>query len=125
MIRSVVQLERTAVVAEELEMTGDESTRFWPVYDEYVAEIKRVDDRLVKVITDYAANYDDLPDALARSMVDDYLDLEADRLKVRTKYVRRFDDVLPPNKLARFIQVENKLNVITQLELAREIPLAQ
>jgi hypothetical protein len=125
MVRSMVQLERKAVVAEELQLTGEESTRFWPVYDAYVAELKRVDDGLLKIITDYAANYDNLPEAMARSLVDDYFDLEMDRLRVRTKYVRRFDDVLPPRKLARFIQIENKLNVLVQLDLARGIPLVQ
>lgn len=123
MIRDVVQLERKDIVAEELALTGEESTAFWPVYDAYVAEREVVNDRLVKLITDYVANYLDMTDEMATALVDDYFDLEAERLKVRRKYVREFDDVLPPKKLARFVQIENKLDTIVQVDIASEIPL--
>jgi hypothetical protein len=125
MIRDMVQLERKDIVAEELGLTGAESTEFWPVYDAYVAEREVVNDRLVKLITDYAANYLNMSDEQARSLVDDYFDVEAERLKVRRKYVREFDDVLPPKKLARFIQIENKLDTIVQVDMASEIPLVE
>ena len=56
-------------------------------------------------------------------MIDDYLDIEADRIKVRKKYVRELGKVLPPKKLALFVQIENKLDAIVQVDLASEIPL--
>ena len=124
MVRSVSRLERKVVITDQLAMTNDESTAFWPVYNAYAAEIKAIDDRLAQLILDFAEHYENLPDELARTLVDDYLEIESDRLNVRQKYVRKFDDVLAPRKLARFIQVENKLNVLTQLYLADEIPLA-
>ena len=123
MIRDTVQLERKDIIAEELALTGEESTAFWPVYDAYVAEREVVNDRLVKLITDYAANYLNMSDEMATSLIDDYFDVEAERLKVRRKYVREFDDVLPPKKLARFVQIENKLDTIVQVDIASEIPL--
>jgi hypothetical protein len=123
MIRDVVQLERKDVVAAELGLTGEESTAFWPVYDRYVVEREVVNDKLVKLITDYAANHLNMSDEMARTLVDDYFDVEAERLKVRRKYVRELDDVLPPKKLARFVQIENKLDTIVQVDIASEIPL--
>jgi hypothetical protein len=125
MVRSISQLERKAVVTEELAMTNAESVAFWPVYEAYSADLRAVDDRLLQLILDYAATYNNVSDDMARDMVDDYLDIEMDRLKVRSRYVRKFDDVLPPKTLARFIQLENKMNVIAQLYLAEEIPLIQ
>jgi hypothetical protein len=123
MIRDTVQLERKDIVAEDLALTGEESTAFWPIYDAYVVEREVVNDKLVKLITDYAANYLNMSDEMATTLVDDYFDVETERLKVRKKYVREFDDVLPPKKLARFIQIENKLDTIVQVDLASEIPL--
>jgi hypothetical protein len=123
MIRDMVQLERKDIVTEELGLTGEESTAFWPVYDRYVAERDVVNDQLVKLVTDYAANYLNMSDETATTLVDDYFDVESDRLKVRKKYVREFGKVLPPKKLARFIQIENKLDTIVQVDLASEIPL--
>ena len=123
MIRDVVQLERKSVVADELALTGTESAPFWAVYDRYMAERSLVNDRLVKLITDYAASYFNMSDEMATSMIDDYFDIEADRIKVRKKYVREFGKVLPPKKLALFVQIENKLDAIVQVDLASEIPL--
>ena len=125
MVRSVSRLDRKTVIAAQLTMTPDESALFWPLYDEYAAELKEVDDRLVQLVVDYARNFENLTDEMARTMLDDYLDIESDRLDVRKKYVRRFDDVLAPKKLARFVQVENKLNVVAELYLADEIPLVR
>ena len=125
MIRDLVQLERKAIVSEELALTSEESAAFWTVYDQYVAERSAVNDRLVRLITDYAASYLNLSDEMATTLIDDYFDIEADRLKVRRKYVREFGDVLPPKKLARFIQIENKLDAIVQVDMASEIPLVE
>ena len=125
MIRDMVQLERKTIVSDELALTGEESGAFWAVYDRYVAERSAVNDRLVKLITDYAASYLNMSDEMASKMIDDYFAIEAERLKVRKKYVREFGKVLPPKKLARFVQIENKLDTIVQVDLASEIPLVK
>jgi hypothetical protein len=125
MVRSVMQLERKAIIAEVLELTATENMEFWPVYDDYRDEVRLVDDRLLALILSFAESYDNLPDETAVAMVDNYFEIEMDRLKVRTKFLRRFDDVLPPKKLARFVQTENKIDVITELDLARQIPLVE
>jgi hypothetical protein len=104
-------------------MTNDESAASGRVRRVHCRYQK--DRRSLQLIIDYAQRYENLSDEMARTMIDDYLDLESDRLAVRQKYVRKFDDVLAPKKLARFIQVENKLNAITQIYLADEIPLVQ
>ena len=122
-VRGVAALERKAVIADVLQLTGEESGDFWPIYDKYAADKKRVNDRLVKVITDYAANFENLSDELATSLVDDHMDVQSDLLKVRSKYLRKFVKVLPPKKLARFYQIENKLDAIANVQLTQEIPL--
>ena len=123
MVRSMAALERRAVIAEALQLKGEESTKFWRIYDEYAADKKRVNDRLIKIITDYAANFESLSDELATSLVDDHMDLQSDLLKVRGRYLRKFDRVLPPKTLARFYQVENKLDAVANVLMAQEIPL--
>lgn len=123
MVRSVAALERRAVIAEALQLKGEESTKFWLIYDDYAADKKRVNDRLIKIITDYAANFESLSDELATSLVDDHMDLQSDLLKVRGRYLRKFDRVLAPKTLARFYQVENKLDAVANVLMAQEIPL--
>ena len=123
MVRSVAALERKAVVTKGLQLTGEQSTEFWPIYDEYVVEKKRVNDRLVKIITDYAANFEDLSDELATSLVNDSMKVQDDLLKVRKKYLKKLKKVLPPKTLARFYQIENKLDAVSNVTMAQGIPL--
>jgi len=123
MMRSVSALERKAVITRGLQLSGEESTEFWPIYDDYAAEKKRVNDRLVKIITDYAANFENLSDELATSLVKDSLDVQGDLLKVRKKYLKKLKKVLPPKTLARFNQIENKLDAVANVTMAQGIPL--
>ena len=125
MVRSMAALERRAVVTKNLQLTADESGNFWPIYDEYEAEKKRINDRLVKVITDYAADYENLPDELASSLVNDSLKVQSDLLNLKKKYLKKFRRVLAPKSLARFYQIENKLDAISNVRMAQGIPLVQ
>ena len=115
MVRSMAALERRAVIAEQLRLTGEESTKFWPIYDDYAMDKKRVNDRLIKIITDYGANFENLSDELATSLVDDHMDVQSDLLKLRSRYLRKFDRVLAPKTLARFYQLENKFDAVTNV----------
>ena len=71
--RSVLQTERRTLVSQGLALSVDEAKAFWPVYDRYMVEMKAAGDLRVKVITDYAANYDDLSDDMARQLIGDSL----------------------------------------------------
>jgi hypothetical protein len=123
MVRSLAAVERRAVVTKGLQLSGEESSKFWPIYDEYVAEKKAVNDRLVKLITDYAANFENLSDELAISLVNDSMKVQNDLLKVRKKYIKKLKKVLPPKKLARFYQIDNKLDAVADVTMAQGIPL--
>jgi hypothetical protein len=125
MVRSMAQTERKAAVLQNMVFTAAESEAFWPLYNQYRGEIATVQDRLVKLIADYAATYETLTDAQAQDLLGDYLDYQADVLKVRKKYVGRFSKVLPGAQVARFYQIENKLDAVMNLTAASQIPLSQ
>ncbi len=125
MVRSIGQTERQALVTEAMQLTPGESQAFWPVYRKYRVDITTLNDRLVKVITDYAAASDSLTDKQARSLLDELLRVQAETVNVRQKYVSRFAKVLPGVKLARFYQIENKIDTVLSLEFVEAIPLAR
>ena len=103
----------------------DEAAKFWPVYDRYQKEINVVGDRLVGVIQDYSANFSNLSDDKATKLVDDYLTVEADRVKVKRAYVEEFGKALPGRKVARFYQIENKMDAVIRYDLAATIPVVE
>lgn len=125
MVRSMAQVERQVIVADAMYLTDQEALAFWPVYNDYRAAVTKVNDQLVKVITDYAAQRNTLTDAQAKALLADSFAYEQDLLKMRKKYVANFAKVLPMIKVARFYQIDNKLDVLTRLELASQIPLAR
>ncbi len=125
MVRSMVQVERKAVVTDAMILTEQEAAAFWPVYNEYRLAVLQINNQLVKVVTDYAAQRDTLTDAQAKKLVADHFAYEQDLLKTRKKYVSRFEKVLPSTKVARFYQIDNKLDILAKLAVASEIPLVK
>jgi hypothetical protein len=118
-----IRSNRKALVAVNLDLSDDEAARFWPVYERYHKEINAIGDRLVGVIQDYTAHFSDLPDEKAMALMEQYLTIEADRVKVRRSYLSEFAKSLPGRKVARFYQIENKMDALIRYDLAATIPV--
>ena len=121
--RAVIQTERQAVVAATLGLSDSEGEAFWPLYRVYRGDMALIGDRRVKLITDYAENWENLSASAAGSMLDDALDLESDMLKVQKKHMKVLRKVLTPIQAARFYQVEHRMDTVIDLELSAGIPL--
>ena len=123
--RAELQADRTKLVAANLQLTDAEAAKFWPLYEEFRAKQNRLDDRALSIIDDYAKNYDNLSDEKAKELIKGSLDLEKDRLDLRRSYLGKFEKVLPWKKVARYYQIERKLDAAIQYEGAQAIPLAK
>ena len=121
--RKMMVTERKLVIAGELVLTPDESKDFWPVYNEYLEEMRAVGDDEVALITEFADNYLNMTEELADRMVRDMLDIQSRTLKIRRNYLKRFGKVLPSIKVAKLYQVENKLDAVLDYQLASQIPM--
>ena len=85
--------------------------------------MRKVDDRSVTLINDYAESFDTMTEEFAEDMIREFMSIRQAELDVTRKYLKRFQKILPPNKVARFFQLENKLDAVIDFELASEIPL--
>jgi hypothetical protein len=124
LVRSLAQRDRQTIVKDAMVLTETEAQSFWPLYNEYRGAVREVQNQLVKVVTDYAAAYQTLTDEQAKSLVKASMNYQESLLDVRRKYLVKFEKVLPAVKVARFYQIENKLDAIVNLALAADIPLA-
>jgi polyhydroxyalkanoate synthesis regulator phasin len=124
-LRTDIAADRQSGVAANLGLTDAEGQAFWPVYREYRAEMAEVGDRLQKLIQDYADVWEDPTPEQARTMVDEMMAIQKKELKVRDSYLKKFREVLPEVKVARFVQIENKIDAVIKLGLADAIPLAR
>jgi hypothetical protein len=124
-VRAQVGANRQALVAANLGLTESESEAFWPVYREFHNDRDQIMDRRVKMLTDFRNNFETLTDEQAKTMLSDYFDLQEDLLKLRKKFVKKFEKVLPQKTTLRYFQIENKLDTIIDYDLASVVPLAQ
>jgi phosphoglycolate phosphatase-like HAD superfamily hydrolase len=123
--RTVVETQRKAIVAANMKMTETESQAFWPVYNEYQQELRTISDRKIALIKLFAQDYEILTDDQAKAILEEYLDIQSDHLKLRKAHLNKFQKVLPPKLVTRFYQIENKLQAIIDYDLAGSIPLVR
>jgi Spy/CpxP family protein refolding chaperone len=120
-----VQTNKRGLYADYLKMTDAESKAFWPIYDDYEAELKKVDERFMAMINDFAAKYDTLTDAQAAEMLKERLTLDRERVDLKVKYTDRIARVLPGIKALRFAQLESRIDNLMRRNLYTIIPLAR
>jgi uncharacterized membrane-anchored protein YhcB (DUF1043 family) len=123
--RAKIQASRKAKVESNLTLTADEAKAFWPLYDEYTAEVVKLGDRKSALITEFARNYEKLSDDQAKSMIKEQLDIQEQSLALRRATLKKMEGVLPPQKLVRFFQIDNKFDAEINSELAKMVPLAE
>ena len=123
--KKIIFDQKRLVVMENMDFTEQEAEAFWPIYDKHQEELFQVNQRGAKLILAYASVYQTLTDEQAVKIIDEYYNVQDERLVVMKKMAVDMGKVLPGKKAFRYIQVENKLNAIARYELAKGIPLAQ
>jgi hypothetical protein len=123
--RVAINAERQALVTRAMDLTPEEMQGFWPLYRQYRLEAIKVGDRIVALMTTYADNYETLTHGVADKLLTEFVSIEKERARLKAKYLPKFKKVLPPRKVARFYQIENKMDIAILAEMAENIPLAR
>ncbi len=126
-LREKIKADKKLVVAVNMGLTESEAKGFWPVYEAYQKELHMINDRLGELILDYADAYNKgmVPDATAKKLLEEALNIEEAELKLKRAYVPKLEKALPDWKVARYLQIETKIRAIVKYELAAEVPLVE
>ena len=126
-LREKIKADKKLLVATNVELTESEAKGFWPVYEEYQKDLTAINQRIGKLIESYAADYraNSLTDDKAKKLVDELVAIEQAEAGLKTTYVPKLSKVLPLKKVARYLQIENKVRALVKYELASSIPLAR
>ncbi len=124
-LRQKLQADKKLVVATNMDLTETEAKGFWPVYDAYQADLGKLNERLAQLIKSYAdaSAKGALTDQTAKSLLDEALAIELAEVTMKQGYVPKLSAVLPMTKVARYLQIENKIRAVIKYELADGIPL--
>jgi hypothetical protein len=123
MLRSEVGKDRRDIVKNAMLLTESEGKTFWPLYDEYRTEMHKLGDRRVRLITDFAANRNAMSEDEAAKLTHDALSIQEDQVSLKQEYVKKMSKVLSARTVARFIQIDSKLDAVVDAQLAARIPL--
>ena len=126
-LREKIWADKKLLVANNMNLTAAEAKRFWPIYDAYQADLHKINERLVKVINDYALAYNKgaVLNDTAKKLLDESIAIELAEAKLKQSYVPKLGKVLPAAKVARYLQIENKIRAVVRYVLADGIPLVE
>ena len=122
-LRSDIRADKTKLVSENMEFSDSEAKAFWPVYQSYETDLTNLNNEKVLLIKEYANSYDHMTDEEATSLTARNLALEKKRIDLKEHYFKRFSKVVPAKTAARFMQVDNRIDLLLNVQLASAIPL--
>ncbi len=129
-IRAYIELLRTDIRKAKAQITGDimqldadQSAKFWPIYKEFETELSGLGNKVVALIKDYADNYHKMTDPVADGMANQILAIELQRNELKKKYYERFKSAVGAIVATRFLQVENQLERLVDLQIAAGLPV--
>jgi uncharacterized membrane-anchored protein YhcB (DUF1043 family) len=125
LVQEKIKADKKLFVADNMQLTEKEAKSFWPVYESYQKDLRKHNDQVLKLIDDYAKNYETMTDQTAQNLTNKYLALESERVKLLQSYVPKFSKAVGSKKAARYMQLENKINAVIRFELAANIPLVK
>jgi hypothetical protein len=125
LLKDKIRTDKKLVIATDMQFTEAEAKVFWPVYEGYQKEQAKLYERAKNLVGNYAKNYETMTDKMAKKLLDDFMSIESDRLKLKKEYLPKFRKVLSEKKVARYYQLENKIEAIVNYEVAKVIPLVK
>ena len=125
-LKQKLKADKKLLVAGNMDLSDAEAKKFWPVYDAYQKDLEQVNHKLGQTIKDYADAFNKGPiqDNTAKKLLNEALSAEEQETKLKRTYAEKLEKVLPYSKVARYIQIENKIRALIRMELAQQIPLA-
>lgn len=125
LMRADVKAKKVAIITERMEFTEGESAVFWPLYREYEFELSKLGDTRVALIKEYAEHYYTLGNEKAKELAKKFFDLEKRRTSLKRKYYRKMEKGLPARTVSKFFQVEHRINLMIDVQLAAQLPLIE
>jgi hypothetical protein len=124
LLRQDLRARKMQVIGQNMSLSDEEGQRFWPIYNHYVKDLTAVNDQKYALLKQYAEMWETMSDQEALIYVRHWLEVDGQAQALRLKYVPVVSQALPGRKAATFFQLDRRLNMIVDLQLFGQIPLA-
>ena len=125
LLRQDIRSQKKQLIAANLQLTDAEATKFWPVYDAYTQETVKINDARYALIKEYAQTYDAMTDVQAKSLIKRWAATDQQFINLRMQWMPKFETVLPGKKAALFFQLDRRIGLLIDLQLASMIPMVK
>jgi hypothetical protein len=124
-LRDKIRADKKLVVATNMDLTESEAKNFWPIYDQYQKDLQNINGRILALLESYAADFKSksLTDDKAKKLIDEAIAIDQAEANLKSTYAPKLGKALPARKVARYIQIENKIRAVVKYELAEGVPL--
>ena len=126
-LRDKIKADKKLVVAANMELTESEAKAFWPVYDAYQKDLQKINQRIIALLESYAddARKKSLTDDKAKKLIDEAIAIDQAEANLKSGYAPKLSKALPAIKVARYLQIENKIRAVIKYDLAQGVPLVR
>jgi hypothetical protein len=124
LLRQDLRAKKMQVIGENMALSDEEGLKFWPIYNHYVKDLTEVNNQKYALLKQYAEMWETMSDQDALIYVRHWLEVDGQAQALRLKYVPVVSQALPGRKAATFFQLDRRLNMIVDLQLFSQIPLA-
>jgi Spy/CpxP family protein refolding chaperone len=125
LMRKDIRSQKKQLIAQNLKLTDTEATKFWPIYDQYTAELVKINNKKYQAIQDYAQKFGSLSDQDAQALAKQALDVDSAAAQLRLKYLPIFAQAVGGKQAATFSQLDRRISMMIDLQLASQLPLVQ
>jgi len=122
LLRKDVRSQKKQIIAENMELSDAEAQKFWPVYDQYAAELSKIYDVKIALLKDYVDNYNSMTGEQAENYIRKRAEVEQSIMQLRLNYMPRFRKVLSGRETALFYQIDWRLGLAIDVQLI-QVPL--
>ena len=125
LLRSNVRKSKSQIIGQVMQFDTDQAAKFWPIYKQFEADLTKIGDQTAALVKRYADNYSDMTNDVADQLANKLLSIEQQRNDLKRQYYQKFKTALDPILAARFLQVENQLEKVVDLQIASQLPVIQ
>jgi hypothetical protein len=123
LLRSDLKKAKSQVVGDVMQLDSGQAAKFWPVYNEFETKYAALGDQIVALVRTYTDNYDKMTDTVADRLANSLLSIEQQRNELKKKYYERMKSAVGAITAARFLQVENQVERLVDLQISAQLPI--
>ena len=125
LLRADLKTQRKEIITELMQFDDEDAAKFWPLFEQYDAELSKIGDGRMELIVEYARNYENLTNDQADTLMSKAFELEVQRAQLKKKYFDRMKEALSATQATRFFLVENQIQHIIDLQISSGLPVAK